>query len=207
MQIRNATGYQNVIRKNMLYKYRGVSGLKYFLEIFVNNKLYAGPYTELNDPMEGLYKYRESVLSGDQLSAIKGEKEKVGILSLSKRSDNQLMWSHYAEGHKGVAIGVRIKDKNCETREIEYTGLSSIGSRPTDGPYETALNILSRKLDIWEYEEEVRVFTRGKSTVNIEIIEVVFGCKMTKKDIKFFTKLLTGINSDIFFRVFDINSL
>src|ERR1017187_329445 len=28
----------------------------------------------------------------------------VGILSLSKREANMLMWSYYAEGHKGVAI-------------------------------------------------------------------------------------------------------
>lgn len=36
------------MKKEVLYKYRGLSNLKRFLEIILNKKLYGALYTELN---------------------------------------------------------------------------------------------------------------------------------------------------------------
>ena len=37
------------------YKFRSLNNIRYFLDILVNNRLYAARYDELNDPMEGAY--------------------------------------------------------------------------------------------------------------------------------------------------------
>lgn len=150
--------------------------------------------------MEGLYTYTTGLLTGDQISAIRGEKEKIGILSLSKEKMNQLMWAHYAEGHAGIVIGVEVDDTKYEVRDVDYGGLSSIISPPSHSPYNIALNILSKKLDFWAYEKEARVFTKGGTKfVNIQIKEVIFGSKMKKEDVKFYEKLFAQMRPDVTF--------
>lgn len=49
------------MKKEVLYKYRGLSNLKRFLEIILNKKLYGALYTELNDPMEGSFRYNYKI--------------------------------------------------------------------------------------------------------------------------------------------------
>ena len=39
----------------------------------------------------------------------------VGIFSLSETCDNELMWGHYADGGKGIAIGFDIQDESSIT--------------------------------------------------------------------------------------------
>jgi len=41
----------------MLYKYGSLNNFKYFVDIILNNRPYASPYFDLNDPMEGYYSY------------------------------------------------------------------------------------------------------------------------------------------------------
>ncbi|MGF1693973.1 DUF2971 domain-containing protein [Photobacterium kagoshimensis] len=180
----------------MLYKYRGISDLKFLVDIFLNNRLYAAKYTDMNDPMEGVYRYKSDYVTRDLIEEIRIEKRNIGICSLSEDSSNDLMWAHYAEGHKGVAIGVRIKGGN-EIRNIKYEGLSKLTSTKYHDGYESALNILTHKLEAWDYEQEVRVFTRGEDFVDVEVCEVILGCKMDKNDKVFFKNLISKINPDI----------
>lgn len=37
------------------YKFRSLQNLKRFIDIILNERLYASRYNELNDPMEGVY--------------------------------------------------------------------------------------------------------------------------------------------------------
>ncbi len=60
----------------MLYKYRGIKELRYFVDIILNQRLYAAPYFDLNDPMEGHYLYEKGKLNPKVRSLIKGDKEK-----------------------------------------------------------------------------------------------------------------------------------
>ena len=41
----------------LFYKYRSLENLERFLSIIIDRKLYGALYSEMNDPMEGYYKY------------------------------------------------------------------------------------------------------------------------------------------------------
>ena len=69
----------------------------------------------------------------------------------SKKHDNILMWSHYAEGHTGVVLKFRTQSEDSifkEMRKIEYTKKRQV----SDG-----VKLFLRKSKDWEYEQEVRV--------------------------------------------------
>lgn len=72
--------------QEILYKYRGLSNLKRFLEIILNKKFYGALYTELNDPMEGKFRYNYKIPHGI-IEALKDQKQKTYICSLPKRND------------------------------------------------------------------------------------------------------------------------
>ncbi|WNC72722.1 DUF2971 domain-containing protein [Thalassotalea psychrophila] len=171
------------------------------MDIVLKNRLYAAPYFDLNDPMEGRYLYPpgSSGLDEDIQRIIKGEKEKIKVCSLSKDPENELMWSHYSEGHRGVAIGVKIDSLKYKVRPIEYDGLHKLGMHNMHS--DAAIDILSHKLDVWGYEKEVRVFSKGnKTTIDVEVKEVIFGRSTSNQDKGFIKDLVSKVNPNIEFR-------
>lgn len=182
----------------MFYKYRGISKLEYILNIFLNNKMYAAKYDQLNDPMEGYYHYETSKTISGIIEAIKSGKDKIKICSLSKKDNEPLMWAHYADGHKGIVIGVKIKNE-YDIRLIKYEGLETIDANQIDNFRETAIKVLSHKNKIWEYENEVRVFTEKEDFIKVDIIKVIFGSKMKKEKKTFLKNIIRKINEKIEF--------
>ncbi len=175
-----------------------MDNIRFLLDIFLNQRLYAAPYTSMNDPMEGHYFYRSGKLSSEFKSALKDEKDSYHIVSLSKVSDNALMWAHYANGHNGIAIGVEIDNPDYKIVPIEYNGLSDLTQKFEHEPAEAAKCILSHKLEIWDYEKEHRVFVQYKKFVPIKIKEVIFGRRVSRDDKKFFKQLIKKLScSDI----------
>lgn len=182
----------------LLYKYRGIQGFRFFTDIVLKRRLYAAPYFDLNDPMEGRYLYSQSggSIDEDMRRLLKGEKEKIRICSLSRDPNNELMWSHYAEGHKGVAIGVEVNRKQYKVRPIKYNGLHQVGLH--NFHRDSAIDVLSHKLDVWQYEEEERVFVgNNKHYVDVEVKQVICGRRMSNQDKGFITDLIRKIDPDI----------
>ena len=156
----------------ILYKYRGFDNFEFALDIFLNSRLYAANFKDLNDPMEGRFVYSKRLLEKAQLRRIRGSKAEYNICSLSKTPHNMLMWSYYADGHKGFVVGVEIKDPKAETKKVRYVKDLVI----TAGHGQNlAILILSKKLVFWEHEEEFRVFKRHENFVTVEIKELIFG--------------------------------
>lgn len=118
--------------------------------------------------------------------------EEMMILSLSKRCDNQLMWSHYAHHHKGFAIAFdldRLADYLIErygsnkpadvtysnkryriTKErfqISKSGKLGDPDRPPmmlrEIAYEFPFDSLATKSLDWAYEDEVRLLARASA--------------------------------------------
>ncbi|CAM4487953.1 DUF2971 domain-containing protein [Alteromonas australica] len=180
----------------MLYKYRSLANFKNFVDIILNNRIYAAPYYDLNDPMEGLYTYDEGAINEEMVEKIKGEKGKLRICSLSRRADSTLMWSHYADSHRGVVLGIEV-NKKYEVRPVTYEGLSYVKHATRFGGHETAKNVLTCKLEPWAYEEEERVFVSDGQYASVTIEEVVLGSKMDTRTKSLVKKLVAKINARI----------
>jgi hypothetical protein len=120
--------------------------------------------SDVNDPFEflGLALRRKSARRAmrNWKSAMS---ERYGIVCMSSNWRHPLMWSHYADGHRGVCLGFDVS-KSVDFVKVEYRS-----TRPTLKEFGVervgALNehhmrrLLHLKFDAWAYEDEYRVFT------------------------------------------------
>ncbi|MFC1859745.1 DUF2971 domain-containing protein [Thermodesulfobacteriota bacterium] len=172
----------------MLYKYRSIKNTMFLLDILVNSRLFAAKFDSLNDPMEGHFRYGRSKVGRDLLKEIRSLKNELKICSLSKELNNTLMWSYYADGHKGVAIGVEIaKSDEYELIPVKYRERAAYVSKSMDSE-KAVKELLTTKLLPWEHEQEVRVLTCDEF-VNIEVKEIVFGKRIEDKNMKLLKQL------------------
>ena len=152
----------------MFYKYRTLDNFQFVLDILVNKRLYAATFEEMNDPMEGFY-----TADPDIPPESKEEQKSIKFCSLSKYNYSPLMWAHYANGNRGIAIGIEVKD-DADLREVVYGSHSHlVASKPTTK--ERAKDVLSFKADFWRYEDEIRVFADKGNYVNVTVKEIIFG--------------------------------
>ena len=92
--------------------------LKRFIDIILNERLYASRYDELNDPMEGAYLTDPS--NGNIIRLLREEKYKTRICSLSKDYKHTLLWSHYADSHTGCCIEVSAVNEREQPTTVRY---------------------------------------------------------------------------------------
>ncbi|SJZ32052.1 DUF2971 domain-containing protein [Sediminibacterium ginsengisoli] len=181
--------------EKILYKYRGVQNFRFFIDIIMKNRLFAAKYVDLNDPMEGQYYYNKGELDKSMLRKISSDKGDLRLCSLSRKNNNELMWSHYSEGHRGVAIGLTINPQKYDIRPIQYTGIHYLNGGQIE--QDTPREILSHKLNVWAYEEEERVFVTDKLYVDVEVKEVITGRAMSNQDFSFIKEIIEKINPTI----------
>ena len=116
----------------------------------------------------------------------KGWLSYIGICCFSKRKDNILLWSHYADAHKGVCLGfdyALMKKRFPQFDEVEYSDdpFYFDASNPEISVSKAAL----RKASDWKYEEEVRFFVERKKNTDFlpeALIEVNFGARCTPRN-------------------------
>ena len=180
---------------DLLYKYRSIENFRFFADIILKQRLFAALYFDLNDPMEGRYLYHgEQSMDRDVEQILSGKKNKVRIVSLSRVPENELMWAHYANGHRGVAVGVEVDRHLYDVRPILYDGVPAVG---TAGWSMKAEDILSHKNEIWRYEEEERMFVTRGEFAEVRVREVICGSKMSNQDFGFVRELVERINPEI----------
>jgi predicted nucleic acid-binding protein len=110
-----------------------------------------------------------------------------GIVSLAERNNCPLMWSHYGDQHKGIAVGYSVPDRSAEQLfKVKYGGKSMVeASRVAamlDGDEEARRAVddavLLRKAQDWRYEKEWRLIgRRGAQDSSVELEEIVFGMR------------------------------
>jgi hypothetical protein len=114
-----------------------------------------------------------------------------GIVSLAKRANCTLMWSHYGDQHAGLCIGYSAPP-DVELEAVTYGGRRSIKASlvrdMVDGDKAAARAVdeavLLKKAPAWRYEREWRLIgDRGLRPSPLELGEVVFGtrCSTTAK--------------------------
>ena len=177
------------MKKTILYKYLPISRIKY-LE---NELLRFTQPKGLNDPFECLTQrplvkdvnddvnqyFPKEILNQNLLdelfsSAQQMNNDKIGILSLSKRWNNALMWAHYAISHTGFCVGFNTEndyfedylstdtEKSKTTKKVKYK--KERVKIPLSGNEEPlGLQPFFTKSKDWKYEKEVRMI----ATLNI----------------------------------------
>ena len=105
----------------------------------------------------------------------------IGILCLSRRCDHILMWSHYADGHKGFVVGFDSNHpffhddgKTSLCGDVTYQNELPEIILSSEKKGDTAP--LFHKSDVWAYEEEVRLIKKLDSSFekvnNINLLEI-----------------------------------
>ena len=171
-----------------LYKYRTLQNWKFVLDALLKSRLYAATFEDLNDPMEGLFKYEQSLVNEHILDDLYKDKKKLRICSLSRTPTNDLMWSYYADGHSGICLEIKPRG-SVVVMPVDYSGIATLSE--SRGP-EFAYTILSRKERFWQHEEESRVITTGKY-VKVKVCRVIFGRKIKKDDRALLIDLLSRL--------------
>lgn len=109
-----------------------------------------------------------------------------GVLSLTTKKNNFLMWSHYAESHKGICIGF---DTEILSNTIDGVLMSAIYQRdlPKFELFQETMEFIAKllftKSDVWDYEDEYRIIkfnaARKKFILPEEAFkEIVLGVSM-----------------------------
>lgn len=207
---------------NKLYRYqpfqsRDADKMKRLEDLFAKNQCYMVSPLWFNDPfdcktlftMRGSTPYhlekfikkltgRSPSPKGVNVDALKqGVRrvvEKAGMLCLTEHRDNILMWSHYADGHRGFCIQLDMPLIKKNLVQVTYrhdypTFKEFVHLEPND----IVKFLLARKSDEWAYEGEWRVILhaeRGLEEVKSRPVSlppnsltgVIFGCNMLESD-------------------------
>lgn len=118
---------------------------------------------ELNDPFEFLGADLTDREFRRALNITKSStSETQGILCFSKTWRNPILWSHYADKHRGLCLGFDVADSILE--EIEYQESRLPVPQVIDDAF--IKKVLYTKFKHWHYEQEYRVFVTLEDEIN-----------------------------------------
>lgn len=178
-----------------IYKYHTIN--INLLHSLRNKTNWYSKLSHLNDPYECFFIDNTNTTTYKDLISI------LSVCCFSKNMDNILMWSHYADSHRGVCLEWEVNEKSSQLKgalnavmyEDELVTLNEV-KRSKDGYLD--LNVSSngkfilQKLKDWAYEEELRIYNicedptlRGKSKEFLgELTTIYFGKNVTKDNIE-----------------------
>lgn len=208
-----------------LYKFKEIN--KWLIESLVSQSLYFAKPDTLNDPFDccidlpKALKRAEISATGDRkkfLSSIIGNPEffrnwkstfdTIGVFCSSRTNMETLLWSHYADKHRGVCLEYQFRPSYLLTSDFHLTAAGDVmylaesltewlKNAPLDEhSFVTELvhAYLKTKSLTWKYEQEARII-RSESGVfkfnirGIFLNEVCFGLRTPRADIDLITNL------------------
>lgn len=102
----------------------------------------------------------DSAITQFAFRAISTVANRQGICCLSKTKDNILMWSHYADKHKGLCFEFDVgedPDFFCYPLNVDYQTVYPAIDLSMDNFNSEVIKIFKTKFSDWGYEEEVRI--------------------------------------------------
>lgn len=203
---------KNLIKFSKVKDFNDPFELKPHFTGIINDELMKN-FKSQNINTNGLF---ENIINGKEILNLvlnefdRGINENFGILSLTTKNDNLLMWSHYANSHKGFVIEfdsnndffntqIDIKFHYGKLHKVEYSE-----KRPTGklADFEDITSVCLIKSIEWEYENEYRMFMPLKKAdfsandlflfkFPSEMIKSVYlGCNMSMKNRNILINLL-----------------
>ncbi|MGD9539829.1 DUF2971 domain-containing protein [Methylocystis sp.] len=158
-----------------------------------------------------------------QRTAIVAQFRNSGIFCATRNKINLLMWSHYADAHRGVVFGFRpdaARDSFlCLLEPVTYSDVRPSFYKPFDplvgelpAPTPEAMRAFTRSLTAvkskeWAYEEELRIVIpsyvpEGQSEVFMpyyatELAELYLGCRVSEGDRDEIVAAARALNKDV----------
>jgi hypothetical protein len=135
---------------------------EYGIQAILRRRLKVSLIPDLNDPFELI---GSCLQDKDLRIAFQSTKRdlarRCGIHCFSKNWSNPVLWSHYADRHRGICLGFDVPDKSL--MHVSYNGSrlkQDIRQMPLGSSKRAALmqKLLSFKFEDWKYESEVRIF-------------------------------------------------
>ncbi|MGL4571843.1 MAG: DUF2971 domain-containing protein [Clostridium sp.] len=212
-----------------LFKYKSVNkkNISYIVKMIEENELWVSNPREFNDPYDCYleFDYEKVLLAkslemfGDKINlqdkskidelvdkvrnayekTFEDEVNKTALACLCEENNNVLMWSHYADNHKGICIEYEFDeiDKLGEVYPVIYT--ENISDLTKDMINSNPYGILKRfmtKYKAWEYEKEWRIIyknndpsTIGGNSEFAKIKSIYLGCKIEDENKKAIIRL------------------
>lgn len=216
--IKNAYEHHNANdtseKPKILYKYIKCNK-KRIKEILEKEYLYLSTPENFNDPFDPPIKRAKNY---DEVKELLGN---MRIGCISESWDNVLMWSHYADSHKGLCIGYDASDifkqdftkQNAILRKCIYTDDAYLDSLSLEIPIinnrdleafknnifnqPSFLDAYSIKHKDWEYEKEWRIITHNtENKIILPIREICFGLGMNEDKKRLIKKYIQKLNKN-----------
>jgi hypothetical protein len=210
-----------------VFKFRAIN--KYLLDSLVKSELYFARPSFLNDPFdcrvdvirsldnaiiksssesrEALMKLRQM---HDFFEKVQTDLSQIGVCSFSLELSNPLMWSHYADYHRGVSLMYSFTEEYFYENMDRILGIDRvvydtnpltnwfISRAPKLGSFEEfGIALISKILTIkakqWNYEDEVRILRKTPGVEHLDrknLRQVCFGLETTESDVALVTKIL-----------------
>ena len=143
----------------------------------------------------------------------KDQHDRIGLLCFSTNWKSPLLWSHYAEKHRGLCLGFDLRASTMQAVKYEDQRLRvEMGAQDGDAvkiPGELKALLLKTKARCWEYEGETRRFIRLSEAEldnqlyfwpfsdDMRLIEVIIGseCRRLPSEIE---RITNSVNPGIY---------
>ncbi len=165
-----------------LYKFRSLEKFERVADILLNKRFYLSRWNDLNDPMEGYFHYiiyDTNLTYKDKIERFISDKNKLKICPFSNTYHPILLWTNYANEHKGIAIEVTLNSKKYDKLYKVKYGRNipelNFDSNPT--PYD----VLKSKVKHWSYEKEYRIIDKLDFISFGKITGIYFGIRANRE--------------------------
>jgi hypothetical protein len=144
---------------------------------------------DLQNILISLFREQPGLFGQIFFEAFENIKRDIGICCFSKSPLKTLMWSHYADHHRGVCLGFRFSDELPQSLmqfPVRYVN-ELTSSNLFEKPFLTIVNWLFTKSHVWEYEEEVRIALMNNNGLvpfhTSSLSEVYYGLRLSPENI------------------------
>jgi hypothetical protein len=193
---------KNMYMPRYFYKYRRIND--YTIKNLLDSSIYMSSPNDFNDPYDSAIcnDVSESLSMG--LFELRSQ---MFISCFSEKWDSLLMWSHYADCHKGICIQYDFalqhrKKGNCIFPDIHPVIYTDRVFSVTDGNSLQCSAFVKAKE--WKYEKEWRIIADNmqKKSFNMKIPtpvnSIILGCKISNDDKESIHRLASELNIKLF---------
>lgn len=179
------------------YRYQPIN--KYSIENLILKKNWASNPIHFNDPFEFPLQTDYSLGNGNKITflnenqrenreALRSLLSRVGVISYSRSEQLLLLWSHYANCHRGMCLVFEFGEKD-NIHEVKYRKTTPNLRYSNKENFQKVL--ITKSLE-WKYEREYRELKSPSDCLHPQtgtLVEIIFGCRTPIQDIELIFKI------------------